>query len=239
MSPPAASSPSQAIHQRSGSKSACPSRRARQASRGSCALAEVVLERFVHELVECALVGLEPEGPDLEALGDLRGRRAVREVGRHPVDGALQGAAVPAQKVALGAVGGDAEDVQCGIHVAALHRELRGPPLGEAEQPSAELRLVVVRVHPEDRPRAPRCGTGRRRRRSPASPPGPSATQASREGSKPSADQSFSRSSMVVSGSPTSATSQAQSRSTISGRSPRVAGRMRLGAFTSSRPRPW
>ena len=56
---------------------------------------------------------------------------------------------MPAQQVALGAVGGDAEDVERGVGVAALHRELRGPPLGEAEQPAAELRLVVVRVHPE------------------------------------------------------------------------------------------
>src|SRR5665647_3587852 len=48
--------------------------------------------------------------------------------------------------------------------------------------------------------------------------------------------QSLSTSSAVVSGSPTSATSQALSRSTTSGRSPRVAGLMWLGAALMA---PW
>ena len=240
MTPPAASpSSSQASHQRLRVEARrAPAAGSAMPRRARCSGGSGPLNASVITSCMVALVGLEPEGPELEAVGHLRRRRPAREVDGHAVDGAPELVAVPAQQVALGAVGGDAEDVQARVLVAALQRELGRAPLGEPEQPPAELRARGAPGGPRGRPRARRCGTGRRRRRSRPGPAAPSATQASRPGSKPSIDQSFSRSSSVLSGSPTSATSQALRRSTISGASPRVAGRMRLGARSGAPPAP-
>ncbi len=116
---------------------------------GLAALAEVVPERVVHHLVHGVLVDVEPEAPDLQAARRLRHRRLAGEVDGHAVDGAPELVAVPAQQVPLGVVRGDAEDVQAHVLVAALQCEPGRAPLGEPQQPPAELRLVVVRVDPE------------------------------------------------------------------------------------------
>ena len=116
---------------------------------GLVALAEVVCERRGHRVVHGALVGLEPERPDLETVRYLRRRRSTGEEDRHAVDGAPELVAVPAQEFPLRVVRGDAVHLQRRVRVATLYRELGGAPLGEPQQPSAEFGLVELRVDPE------------------------------------------------------------------------------------------
>ena len=118
--------------------------------------------------------------------------------------------------------------------VAALDGERGRPALGEPEQAARQLGLVVLRVHPQVGLELAGAelvaGVG-----VPDQPARALRDPGVARGSNPSSDQSFSRSSSVLSGSPISATSQAFSRSTISGASPRVAGRMRLGVAHGTR----
>ena len=191
------------------------------------ALAKVVLERLVHGVVHDVLVDADAKRPDGDALGDRQCGDPFAEVGSHAVDGARQLVAVPQQQVALGAVDPDAEDVERRGLVATFGRQLAAAALGQAQQPCGELRLTVLRVDPEvglELAGAELVAGVRVADESPRR--SPTATHASRASSKPSMPQSLSTSSAVVSGAPTSATSQALSRSTTSGRSPRVAGLM-------------